>query len=165
MQYEPFDARRRARVEELAREEEDLMRDIAALKRRVPLAAAKGFADAFWDGVRADEEALAAARAGAAAEFLGGGGGAGEEGQGQGDEEQGAAAAAGENDKNTLDKTKTKGKTALLQGLGTVERVDDVERGYAGVVDTLGRLKRDMPATVAKMERARVAGEYVVTGR
>lgn len=151
MQYEPFDARRRARVEELAREEEDLMRDIAALKRRVPLAAAKGFADAFWDGVRADEEALAAARAGGAAEFLGGG--AEEEQREQGAEE------------NTSEKTKAKGKTALLQGLGTVERVDDVERGYVGVVDTLGRLKRDMPATVAKMERARVAGEYVVTGR
>jgi len=29
----------------------------------------------------------------------------------------------------------------------------------------LGRLKGDMPATVAKMERARVAGEYVVTER
>ncbi|KAK2591599.1 hypothetical protein QQS21_010696 [Conoideocrella luteorostrata] len=42
-----------------------------------------------------------------------------------------------------------------------LERQDGVESGFKGAVDTLGRLKRDMPAVVAKMERARVAGEYV----
>ncbi|KJZ77289.1 hypothetical protein HIM_03610 [Hirsutella minnesotensis 3608] len=44
-----------------------------------------------------------------------------------------------------------------------LERQDGVEASYRGAVDALSRLKRDMPAVVAKMERARVAGEYVVT--
>lgn len=135
VQYEPFDARKRARVEELAREEEDLMREIAVLKRRVPGAAARTYADGFWDGVRGDEEALEAARARAAAVL-------------DGEDEKGSGT-----------------RTSVLAGLGSIDRVDDVERGYVGVVDALGRLKRDMPATVAKMERARVAGEYVVTER
>ncbi|KAF4335745.1 hypothetical protein FBEOM_10391 [Fusarium beomiforme] len=44
-----------------------------------------------------------------------------------------------------------------------LERQDTVEAGFRRAVEGLGRLKRDMPAVVAKMERARVAGEYVVT--
>lgn len=50
-------------------------------------------------------------------------------------------------------------------GLGVVplERQGDVEDGFRRAVEGLGRLKREMPAVVAKMERARVAGEYVVT--
>lgn len=56
--------------------------------------------------------------------------------------------------------------TVLLpEGAGRLERGADVERGYAGVVGVLGRLRREMPAVVARMERARVAGEYVVTER
>lgn len=48
-------------------------------------------------------------------------------------------------------------------GVGELERQGGVEDGFRRAVDGLGRLKRDMPAVVAKMERARVAGEYVVT--
>ncbi|KAF4456527.1 Kinetochore protein mis14 [Fusarium austroafricanum] len=44
-----------------------------------------------------------------------------------------------------------------------LERQEGVETGFRRAVEGLGRLKRDMPAVVAKMERARVAGEYVVT--
>ncbi|KPM36270.1 hypothetical protein AK830_g10300 [Neonectria ditissima] len=47
--------------------------------------------------------------------------------------------------------------------VGPLERQDGVEDGFRKAVEGLGRLKRDMPAVVAKMERARVAGEYVVT--
>jgi len=43
------------------------------------------------------------------------------------------------------------------------ERQEAMEKGFAEAVQTLSRLKREMPATVAKMERARVAGSYVVT--
>jgi kinetochor protein Mis14/NSL1 len=50
-------------------------------------------------------------------------------------------------------------------GLEPLERQDGVERGFAGAVAALGKLKKEMPATVARMERARVAGEYVVTER
>ncbi|KIL89830.1 hypothetical protein FAVG1_06565 [Fusarium avenaceum] len=44
-----------------------------------------------------------------------------------------------------------------------LERQDGVEAGFRRAVEGLGRLKREMPSVVAKMERARVAGEYVVT--
>ncbi|UNI17821.1 hypothetical protein JDV02_004139 [Purpureocillium takamizusanense] len=47
--------------------------------------------------------------------------------------------------------------------IGVLPRQDAVEAAFGGAVDALGRLKRDMPAVVAKMERARVAGKYVVT--
>lgn len=45
----------------------------------------------------------------------------------------------------------------------TLERQESVEAGFRKAVEGLGRLKREMPAVVARMERARVAGEYVVT--
>lgn len=53
------------------------------------------------------------------------------------------------------------------RNLGDVklERQEHVEEKFKGAVETLGRLKRDMPATVAKLERARVAGGYVVEGK
>lgn len=132
IQFEPFDARKRARVEELAREEEDLMREIASLKKTVPAATAKQYAETFWAGLQEDQEGFEAAKASV--------------GEEQGGEEK-------------------KKQRVLLEGLGQVERREDIEKGYRGVVETLGRLKREMPATVAKMERARVAGEYVVTER
>lgn len=154
VRYEAFDGRKRARVEELAREEEDLMREIAALKRRVPAATAAGYAEAFWEGVRADEEALGRAREAVAAGALdGGGGGADEDG---GDEEE-------EDEEEGVKKNKK--ARAVLHGIGPLERQAGVEAGYESVIEMLGRLKREMPATVAKMERARVAGEYVVTER
>lgn len=134
-QHEPFDGRKRTRVEALAREEEDLLREIAALKRRVPAATAAAAAEQFRAGIAADEEALERARDGAQALSKGGEGSAG----------------AG-----------ARGGTLVL---GPLERQDGVEAGFAGAVAALGKLKREMPATVAKMERARVAGEYVVTER
>ncbi|KAG6139417.1 hypothetical protein E4U27_001270 [Claviceps purpurea] len=44
-------------------------------------------------------------------------------------------------------------------------RQEGMEEGFRGAVEGLGMLKRDMPAVVARMERARVAGEYVAEGR
>ncbi len=46
-----------------------------------------------------------------------------------------------------------------------LERQADVEAAFRRAVTALDRCKRDMPAAVARMERARVAGEYVLTGR
>ncbi|KAK3317832.1 hypothetical protein B0T19DRAFT_298946 [Cercophora scortea] len=62
-QHEPFDPRLRQRVEDLAREEEDLLRSIASLKRRVPHATATAWAVATKAGIAADEAALEVARA------------------------------------------------------------------------------------------------------
>ncbi|KAF4999046.1 hypothetical protein FGRMN_2736 [Fusarium graminum] len=44
-----------------------------------------------------------------------------------------------------------------------LERQEDVETSFRRAIEALDRLKREMPSVVAKMERARVAGEYVVT--
>jgi kinetochor protein Mis14/NSL1 len=48
-----------------------------------------------------------------------------------------------------------------LEGMGELERQGVVEGRWNEAVEGLGRLKRDMPAAVAKMERARVAAGYV----
>ncbi|KAI1184582.1 hypothetical protein F5B17DRAFT_442515 [Nemania serpens] len=117
--YEPFDARKRARVEALTAEEEDLLRDIARLKKSVPGAVAAAWADAARKGVKDDEEAL--------------------------------------------DKTKKKKSTTLV--IEPLERQEALEAGFGNAVRGLGRLKREMPAVVARMEKARKAGEYVVTER
>ncbi len=50
-------------MEDLAREEEDLLRSIAALKRRVPAATAAAYGNASKNGILADEAALEAAKA------------------------------------------------------------------------------------------------------
>lgn len=134
MVYEPFDARKRARVEDLTREEEDLLRDIAHLKRGVPSSVAAAWAEAARRGVREDEEALAAVNTDGVVVV-------GKEEEGGGGGEGGAL------------------KVERL------ERQDDVVRGYESAVRGLGRLKREMPAVVARMQRARDAGQYVVTER
>ncbi|KAK4154387.1 hypothetical protein C8A00DRAFT_42817 [Chaetomidium leptoderma] len=126
-EYEPFDPRKRDRIEQLISQEEDLLRTIAQLKRRAPQASATRWADATSRGLAADEDALRAARDKVA--------------------EEGAVS----------------GKKAL-EGMGALERQDGVEGQFAGAVEGLGRLKRDMPATVARMERARVAAGYVGGG-
>ncbi|OTA52280.1 hypothetical protein K449DRAFT_391495 [Hypoxylon sp. EC38] len=129
--YEPFDARKRARVEELTREEEDLLRDIAALKKSVPQAAAAAWAEAARKSVAEDEQALAAV-----------------------------------NERTIKSSEGDEGGLLLLGDVGQeLERQDEVESSYGDAVRELGRLKREMPSVVAKMERARSAGEYVVTGR
>lgn len=131
IEYEPFDSRKRDRIEELVSQEEDLLRSIAQLKRRVPRATAARWAEAAAEGLAADEAALGAARARV--------------------DEEGEAS----------------GRKAL-EGMGELDRQDAVEGRFRDAVETLGRLKRDMPAAVAKMERARVAAGYVAgstTGR
>jgi kinetochor protein Mis14/NSL1 len=55
-------------------------------------------------------------------------------------------------------------KEAKLE-IKRLERQEVVEEGFRGAVEGLGSLKAVMPATVARMDRARVAGEYVVTER
>lgn len=52
--------------------------------------------------------------------------------------------------------------SARLQGVGPLDRQGDVEKEFTGAVEALAKLKVDMSAMLAKMERARVAGEYVV---
>ncbi|KAL2023697.1 hypothetical protein VTK56DRAFT_1411 [Thermocarpiscus australiensis] len=125
-EYEPFDPRKRDRIEELVAQEEDLLRSLAHLKRRAPRATAQRWAEATRAGIAADEAALAAACARAAAEEEGGDGASG----------SGVGAAP-------------------------LERQDEVEGRFRRAVETLGRLKREMPVAVARMERARVAAEYV----
>ncbi|KAK0721500.1 hypothetical protein B0T21DRAFT_373756 [Apiosordaria backusii] len=125
IQYAPFDPRKRDKIESLVSQEEDLLRSIATLKRRVPSATASAFISSTTSQLLADEEAL----------------------------------------KLVLERAKEEGLDSgrkALEGMGELDRQEDVEGTYNDAVQTLGRIKADMPAVVAKMERARVAGGYVV---
>ncbi|KAF6825521.1 hypothetical protein CPLU01_10234 [Colletotrichum plurivorum] len=125
--YEPWDARLRQRVEDLAREEEDLLNEIAALKKSVPGAVAAAAAQEFKASTAADEAAVEAAKRATEEEL-----------------------------------ERREGEVLPLEEM---ERRGETKEAYGGAVGRLGRLKKEMPATVAKMERARVAGEYTVTER
>lgn len=50
-------------------------------------------------------------------------------------------------------------------GVDKLERQEEVEATWKRGVDGLGRLKREMPATAAKMERAKRAGAYALAER
>ncbi|CAK7266268.1 hypothetical protein SEPCBS119000_001939 [Sporothrix epigloea] len=125
---EPFDTRKRQRVEDLSREEEDLLRDIALLKRRVPLAAVRAREQALSGQLAADDAAVAALE-----EVL---------------QQQKAADQAAEADADANSQETTSSAAS-----------------FSSAVAGLGRLKQAMPATVARMERARVAGDYAVAER
>ncbi|KAK8111121.1 kinetochore protein mis14 [Apiospora kogelbergensis] len=148
--YAPFDARKRARVEELTREEEDLLRDIAHLKKTVPGAAATAWVTGVQAGIKADEEALEALKA------------ADEQAQASA-----SAAAAGDEPQQQKKRKRKQRDGAEEVGLRVegLERQAEVERRYGEAVAGLERLKKEMPSIVAKMERARGAGGYVVTER
>ncbi|TGJ87467.1 hypothetical protein E0Z10_g1267 [Xylaria hypoxylon] len=130
--FENFDARKRARVEALTTEEEDLLRDIAHLKKSVPGTVAGAWAEAARKGVKEDEEAL----------------------------EKVNLAATQFGNPTTSDSS-----TGSGLAITPLERQGDVETSFEDAVRGLGRLKKEMPAVVARMERARKAGEYVVTER
>jgi len=49
--------------------------------------------------------------------------------------------------------------------IGKLERQDEVEKTWERGVEGLGRLKREMPGTAARMERAKRAVEYVLAER
>jgi kinetochor protein Mis14/NSL1 len=46
--------------------------------------------------------------------------------------------------------------------VGKRERQEEVERTWGKGVEGLGRLKREMPGTTARMERAKRAADYVL---
>ncbi|KAI0506534.1 hypothetical protein F5B22DRAFT_623407 [Xylaria bambusicola] len=141
--FEPFDARKRARVEALTAEEEDLLRDIARLKKSVPGAVAGAWAEAARKGVKEDEEALEKVNALATAQF---------------------EKPTPPSDSDT-DGKKAAASSSNVLAITPLERQDDVETSFDDAVRGLGRLKKEMPAVVARMERARKAGEYVITER
>ncbi|KAI3325787.1 hypothetical protein HD806DRAFT_491222 [Xylariaceae sp. AK1471] len=154
--FEPFDARKRARVEALTAEEEDLLRDIAHLKKSVPGAVASAWAEAARKGVKDDEVALervnnAAIQFGKPVTITTGG---------TSPSETATEGASG----GGIEKEARGGSGLAIAPLKR-ERQDDVENSFDNAVRGLGRLKKEMPAVVARMERARKAAEYVVTER
>ncbi|KAK4194801.1 hypothetical protein QBC40DRAFT_237853 [Triangularia verruculosa] len=124
-QYEPFDPRKRDKIESLVSQEEDLLRSIAQLKRKVPSSTASSYITATNAQLASDEQLL--------------------------------STVITHTKKEGLDR----GRKAL-EGMGELDRQESVENSYARAVDTLAKLKSELPTVVAKMERARVAGEYVV---
>lgn len=137
--YEQFDARKRQRYHDLAGQEQDLLQEIASLKKRVPVGVATQWSDKITRGMKEDQEIHERVK------------------------EEVVARTEGQQQVDANEVAKTKKRKML--GDVKLERREEVEVKFGEVVGTLGRLKRDMPATVAKMERARVAGSYVVTGK
>ncbi|KAK8148664.1 hypothetical protein G3M48_009518 [Beauveria asiatica] len=129
--YEPFDAEKRARVAALVSQEEALLEQVAAMKRAVPAGVAAKVAAQLDDAAARDDAQLQRALDDAAATGPG------------------------------VDGSDDALLRLLLLLLPPLERQEGVEERFRDAVGALGRLKRDMPSVVAKMERARVAGEYV----
>ncbi len=110
---------------------------------------AGAWAEAARKGIKEDEEALETANHLATTQFG-----------------NPTAAAAGTSDSSTRavnGESVAGGRSGLA--IAPLERQEDVEMSFGDAVRGLGRLKREMPAVVARMERARKAGEYVVTER
>ncbi len=118
-EYEPLDSKAHSRALELSRKEEELLEEIATLKREAPVQAAENWKAALKAGIDADEEAMRNA--------------------------------------SRMDD----GKDVRL-GIGKRERQEEMERTWKKGVEVLGRLKKEMPGTTAKMERAKRAAEYVL---
>lgn len=57
-EYEPFNAKLFSRAKDLARQEEDLIEEIAALRRRVPRELVEATKKGYREGLEADEEAI-----------------------------------------------------------------------------------------------------------
>jgi kinetochor protein Mis14/NSL1 len=119
-------------VAELITQEEKLLEEVASLKRSVPAKAAAAYTDMLREGLKQDEEAVAEMRKKA---------------------ESAAVVVSGGGEQSSA---------MLLQGVTPLERQGNVEKEFTGAVEVLAKLKTDMSAMLAKMERARVAGEYVV---
>ncbi|KAK1783310.1 hypothetical protein QBC45DRAFT_365998 [Copromyces sp. CBS 386.78] len=152
-EYEPFDTRKRTRLESLAREEEDLLRSIALLKRRVPSSAAASFADSFARQSATDKEALEKAKQKVI-----------EEGVLAGRKALEGLLPLATDEHAGGDKGAQQGGGGGGNNNSQMERQEGIEDGFGKAVEALRRLKSQMPATVARMERARVAGGYVVAG-
>ncbi|KAK3985907.1 hypothetical protein QBC44DRAFT_145599 [Cladorrhinum sp. PSN332] len=133
IQYTPFDSRKRDRIESLVSQEEDLLRSIASLKRRVPVSVSSAYLNSTNLAIQQDDEFL-------------------------------QSIISNSNDHKIKEEGRESGKK-VLEGMGPLERQENVESSFREAVEGLARLKKNMPAVVAKMERAKGAGEYVNRGR
>ncbi|KAJ2892473.1 hypothetical protein MKZ38_009711 [Zalerion maritima] len=141
--FEPFDNRKRVRVEDLCREEEDLLRDIALLKHKIPTTAASRFSGSATEGLKLDDKALDSYLSNiiqAATSSV--------------SHNAGGSESASQNGG-----PKATGKAGPTVDVKPLPRQDDTEQTFGDAVNGLSRLTKVMPATVAKMDRARLAGE------
>lgn len=127
IEYEPWDGRLRERVEDLARQEEELLNEIAALKKSVPAHVAAETAQRYREAAERDDAAIKERR-------------------------------------QAIEDAVAARKDGVLE-IDRLDRQDAIETAHRSAIEGLGKVKREMPSTVAKMERARVAGEYVVSER
>jgi kinetochor protein Mis14/NSL1 len=101
------------------RKKEELLEEIAALKREVPQQAAANWREALKGGIEADEDAL----------------------------------------RNT---SRVNDCQDARLNIGKRERQEEVEKTWEKGIEGLGKLKREMPGTTARLERAKRAAEYVL---
>lgn len=143
----------------------------------MPSSAASALAESLARQTEADQKALDRAKQKVVEEGVGAGrkalegllpfvdasaAAAAEGGNGNGD---GDGNGNGNGDVTTGKEGKEEGGAAVAAtAAATMERQEEIEDGFAKAVEALRRLKSQMPATVARMERARVAGGYVVAG-
>jgi kinetochor protein Mis14/NSL1 len=122
----------------------------------VPGAVANTWAEAARKGIKDDEETLERVN-NAAIQF-------GRLTTGTSDVTQSGEIATGGISGGDIEK-EARGRSGLAIAPLERERQDDVEHSFENAVRGLERLKKEMPAVVARMERARKAAEYVVTER
>ena len=71
---------------------------------------------------------------------------------------------AAETDKRETQAWKTT-KLNIGGGLDNDETLNNTRAAWADAVTVLAKLKREMPTVLAKMDRARAAGEYIISSR
>ena len=120
-EHEPFNSKLFEKAKDLARQEEELVEEIARLRQDNPGIAVENAKGAYATGFERDEDAL---------------------------KREGERIKLGE------------GKGAKI-GIGKLDRQEGVETNWRIGVQGLERLKRTMPETVAKKERAERAEVYV----
>ncbi len=122
-EHEPLNSKLFDRAKQLARQEEDLIEEIAALRRRMPAMAVEAAKGAYKDGIEGDEVKL----------------------------------------RTALDSVREQEKQGADLEVQSLERQEAVEESWTRGVKGLENLKRTMPETVAKKERAERAENYVIT--
>ena len=121
-EHEPFNPKLWEKAKDLARQEEDLIEEIAALRRKMPGVAVEGAKKSYKEGMEGDEN-----------EF-----------------------------RKRVEGVKDREAKGADLGIVEHERQAGMEENWKKAVDGLGRLKRTMPETVAKKERAERAESYIL---
>ena len=119
--HEPLNNKLFERAKDLARQEEELVEEIAAVRRSMPAVAVEKATVTYKEGMQEDEEGL----------------------------------------RMMEERISAEEREGIELGVGKLERQPDMEANWTKAIMGLERLKKTMPETVAKKERAQRAENYV----